>query len=698
MNVLLQKFRWQDAAAPVFAIVAVLALLFRLPNGAMDLLLSINLALSTIIFLSTFFISKPLDFSSFPTVLLLTTLYRLVLNVSTTRLILTQGDAGRVIDAFSRFVAGDNVVVGGVVFLIFIVIQFVVITKGATRISEVSARFALDALPGRQSAIDFDLNSGVISESEARRQRTELSEQADFFGAMDGAGKFVRGDAIAGLVIVFVNVIGGLIIGVAQQGISLVDALELYAKLTIGDGLASQVPALLISLASGLLVARTSRSQSVSEVALKQTFGRPIVLIVSGVFLIFLSFTGLPIIPLSILSFGCFFLAWALGRRNDTIPSPDDEQSAFDKKRKIDEDDVGVFLDVEPLTLEIGAGLILTAQSASTGDSLLERVRRVRQNVATELGVVMPKVKIRDETSLDENQYCIKIYGAPVFLGNVYPQMALAVDEGLAFGQIRGLQTTAPGISSPAFWIEERQREEARSAGYAVWSPNDVVEKSVLEVALRESSSLLTRDAVKRLLERLRETSPTLVAEALNESGSERGSNLAQIQHVLQLLLYEHVSIRRLDVILEAIVDLSLREPCASVYRALEFVRVRSARSLSSRYRDEDATLRVAMLDPEAEDALRASLVESDSGESTFSLGTREIDSLKKSIAECRTILVEADLPCVLLVERSIRFPLRRVVWENPGEEIVVLSFDEIDSTTKIVQEVVVSWKPGANK
>ncbi len=693
MNALLQKFRWQDAAAPFFAIVAVLALLFRLPNEAMDLLLSINLALSTIIFLSTFFVSKPLEFSSFPTVLLLTTLFRLVLNVSTTRLILTQGNAGQVIDAFSRFVAGDNLVVGAVVFLIFIIVQFVVITKGSTRISEVSARFALDALPGRQSAIDFDLNSGVISESEARRQREELSEQADFFGSMDGASKFVRGDAIASLVIVFVNVIGGLIIGVAQQGASLVESLELYAKLTIGDGLASQTPALLISLASGLLVARTSRSQNVSSVVLKQTFGRPIVLGVSGVFFVVLSFTGLPVIPLLVLACGCFALAWGLGRKSEIVASSANAEDVGDKTSKTEEEDVGALLDVEPVTLEIGDGLIFVAQS-DAGESLLERVSRVRRNVATELGVVIPKVKIRDEASLDENQFCIKIHGVEVFRRNVYPQMQLAVDNGLAFGDVQGLQTSAPGRTTPAFWIERSKREEAVAAGYEVWSSGEVIEKWIFEVFLRESPYLLTRDADKRLLERLRETSPTLVAESLNESGAERGSNLARIQRVLQLLLYEGVSIRRLDVVLESIVDLAIREPLSSVYRALEYTRARLARILSSKYRDEDATLRVAMLDPESEDVLRASLIESDLGEPTFSLGAQEIDALKKSISNCRSWFLDANLPCVFLVERSIRFPLRRIVSENSGDDVVVLSFDEIDSTTKIVQEIGVDWKP----
>jgi len=301
-----KKFRWQDAALPIFAAAAVLALLFALPTPLMDLLLSFNLAISVVIFVAVFFVRKPLDFNVFPTILLATTLFRLVLNVSTTRLILTQADAGEVVDAFARFVAGDSVVVGLVIFLIFVIIQFVVITKGATRISEVSARFALDALPGRQMAIDADVAAGNLTDAEARAAREELAEQADFFGAMDGASKFVRGDAVAGLAIVFINIIGGLVVGIGERGFSAAEAFSLYSKLTIGDGLTSQIPAFLISLATGLLVARTSRPQNVSEAALAQVFGRPIALALTGVFLVFLAATGLPIAPLAVLATGCF--------------------------------------------------------------------------------------------------------------------------------------------------------------------------------------------------------------------------------------------------------------------------------------------------------------------------------------------------------------------------------------------------------
>ncbi|MBQ8363790.1 MAG: FHIPEP family type III secretion protein [Thermoguttaceae bacterium] len=312
-----KKFRWQDAALPIFAAAAVLALLFALPTPLMDLLLSFNLALSVVIFVAVFFVRKPLDFNVFPTVLLATTLFRLVLNVSTTRLILTQADAGEVVDAFARFVAGDSVVVGFVIFLIFVIIQFVVITKGATRISEVSARFALDALPGRQMAIDADVAAGNLTDAEARAAREELAEQADFFGAMDGASKFVRGDAVAGLAIVFINIIGGLVVGIGERGLGAAEAFSLYSKLTIGDGLTSQIPAFLISLATGLLVARTSRPQNVSEEALAQVFGRPIALALTGVFLIFLAAKVLPIAPLAALATGCFLLAWAVSRKSE---------------------------------------------------------------------------------------------------------------------------------------------------------------------------------------------------------------------------------------------------------------------------------------------------------------------------------------------------------------------------------------------
>ncbi|MBQ4080832.1 MAG: FHIPEP family type III secretion protein [Thermoguttaceae bacterium] len=702
MNGLLKSFHWRDAALPAFATVSVLAILFRLPNGLMDLLLSFNLALAATVFITTFFIRKPIEFSAFPTVLLTTTLFRLVLNVSTTRLILTQGDAGEVIDAFSRFVAGGNLVVGGVIFLIFIIIQFVVITKGATRISEVSARFTLDALPGRQSAIDFDLNAGNITEEEAKAAREELAEQSDFFGAMDGASKFVRGDAIAGLAIVAINIIGGLCIGVAQRGLSIGEAAELYSKLTIGDGLVSQIPAFLISMATGLLVARSSRSQNVSNAALVQTFGRPIVLIATGIFLAAMAFTGMPVLPLVTLACGCFALAWATSRKS-AVEEPErgkgEEKSrkTGGKKKNGDDEDVEKCLNVDPMTIEIGVGLVPIADP-DDGPSLLERVRSIRRAIASELGLALPKVRVRDDAALDENQFAVLVRGDRVALGVAYPQLSFAVDPGFC-GPIRGLQTTAPGSGARAYWIDDREADVARAEGYEIWTPGDVVEKTALDAARREAANLLTRDAAKRLIERLRETEPALVAEALgeNEADDKRATvaRLARIQNVLQALLRERVSIRRLDAILEALGDLNLSEPDADLWRALEYVRARMARFLSAQYQDADGALRVVMLEPETEDALAAALGVGEAGAPTLILSATDQKTLARAVADGVEAARAPGVTPVVLTGKAIRFALRDAV-KTAVPDAAFLAFDEVGDGVKISREATVDWRPNA--
>ena len=679
-----KKFRWQDAALPIFAAAAVLALLFALPTPLMDLLLSFNLAISVVVFIAVFFVRKPLDFNVFPTVLLATTLFRLVLNVSTTRLILTQADAGEVVDAFARFVAGDSVVVGFVIFLIFVIVQFVVITKGATRISEVSARFALDALPGRQMAIDADVAAGNLTDAEARAAREELAEQADFFGAMDGASKFVRGDAVAGLAIVFINIIGGLVVGIGERGLGTAEAFSLYSKLTIGDGLTSQIPAFLISLATGLLVARTSRPQNVSEAALAQVFGRPIALALTGVFLVFLGTTGLPLAPLAVLATGCFLLAWAVSRKQEKEANEEKERKEAEEAEKTAQnpDDVDELLTVEPMELEIGLGLIALADPAD-GENLVERVRRVRRRIASELGFVLPKVRARDNPKLDDGQFAIKIKGETVALATVYPTMLFAVDAGFAFGTLPGLQTTSPLDGATAYWIDPRNRAAAESAGYEVWDAATVVEMQLLRTARREAAELLTRDATKRLLDRLRETAPTVVDDLVPDA-----MKLAQVQQVLQLLLREGVSIRPLDLILETLGDFAARE--SNPYRLLDRVRTRLARALSAKNRDEDGTLRVAMFEPEAEDALRDAVETTEFGVA-LTLGATELEALGTAVRASGERLRESGAAATLLVDKAIRNALREATW-SAAPNVDILAFDEIDRSTKIVQETVVDW------
>ena len=695
----LKRIPWQDAALPAFAVASVLALLFRFPTEIMDVLLAINLGLAATIFLSTFFISRPLDFSAFPTILLTTTLYRLVLNVSTTRLILTQGDAGGVVDGFSRFVARGNIVVGAVIFLIFIIIQFVVITKGATRISEVSARFALDALPGRQASIDFDLNAGNITPEQARQARADLDASADFFGAMDGASKFVRGDAIAGLAIVFINVIGGLCVGVLQNGMSVSDACALYVKLTIGDGLASQVPAFLISLAAGMIAARASGRQSVSRVAVKQTFGRPIVLVGVGFFLLILAFTGLPFAPLILLSCASFLLAWALSGRKEASDDESTSEGAGNAsprgaKKDEDPDDVNPYLKVDPVEVAIGSGLVAVA-SPNEGPNLLERVRRARQTLARELGVVLPKARVRDDEALDEREFEIRFYGETVYSGSVWPGMTLAVATPLTFDAPRGLKTTSPD-GRDAYWIDASGESDARDLGYELLSAGDVVERALLTNARREASTFLTRDAALRLLERLKESAPAVVDEALGARPGESGNDparLARTQSVLKLLLRENVSIRRLEDVLEALNDLTLREPDASAYRALEFARARLGRVVVSDAVDEDGVLNVATLDPALEDALRSTLSTSESGETNFALSPERRDALAERLTACATTLRDEGAPIVFLVERKLRYALSTFAREI-GLTCSVFSFDEASRSSATIRNAATAARP----
>jgi len=430
----------------------------------MDFLLLANILLSMVVLMTVMYLRAPLEFSSFPSLLLALTLLRLVLNTATTRLILSNGAqgtsaAGHVVEAFGLFVSANSLAVGVIIFLIVTVIQFVVITKGATRISEVAARFALDGMPGRQMAIDADLNAGVIDEHEAQRRRSEITRQADFFGAMDGASKFVRGDAIAGIVITLINIIGGLFIGVVEAGMNVRDAAELFTKLTIGDGLVTQVPALLISLAAGLLVTRSSSEVNLPSEFLKQLFSRPQALVVASGFLGVLIFTSMPRIPLLLIGTGCIVLATTMRRRTAQV------QAAVQAKKqaeaaKTSGERVEDYLAVDPMEIEIGVGLIRLADPKRNGD-LLERVQRVRQNVAGEIGIILPKVRIRDNMRLEQNQYRIKIADMAVAEGIVYPGMFLAIDSGLTTGKVQGLPTKDPAFGTRALWIDAATRDQA---------------------------------------------------------------------------------------------------------------------------------------------------------------------------------------------------------------------------------------------
>jgi flagellar biosynthesis protein FlhA len=688
--------RWQDLILPVGTITSLLVILIPLPSFLMDFLLSANITVAVIIVLTTIYVRTPLDFSIFPSLLLATTLGRLVLNVASTRLILTRAEtdglsaAGHVIDSFGNFVAGDHIVVGLIIFVIIVVIQFVVITKGATRISEVAARFALDGMPGRQMAIDADLNAGAIDEKEAQRRRSEITQQADFYGAMDGASKFVRGDAIAGIIITVINVVGGLIIGLAYAGMDFSEAASLFTKLTIGDGLVSQVPAFLISLAAALLVTRSTQKQNMASTFVQQLFSRPQALGVAAVFLGILMLTSLPAIPLLTIGAGCGGLALVISKQRkrqeeeEAVAEQEQAEKAAQPEERIED-----FLAIDPMEIEIGVGLIRLADPQRGGD-LLPRITGVRQSVAADIGIVLPKVRIRDNMRLEESAYRIKIANNPVAEGSVWPDRLLAMDSGMTTGAVPGQETRDPAFNQPAVWIEAGLRDRAEMLGYTPVEPAAVLATHLQEVVRRHADELLTRDATKHLIDELKQTAPAVVNELIPDL-----MKLGEVQQVLQLLLREGVPIRQLGVVLETLGDYAPRTKDA--VWLTEYVRHRLARTLCTRYRNAEGVLQVVTLDPALEDRIAAGIEHNERG-LFIRMSPQAIEATCAQIRAEVTKLTQLQQPPVLLVSPQIRPGLRQMTLGNLPD-LHILSFNEITRDTRIesvglVTEVAAPTKP----
>jgi len=679
---MLKQGRVIDLILPILICASIAIFFVPMPIWLIDILLSLNITLGVIILLSTLFVTKPLDFNVFPTILLAATMFRLVLSIATTRLILSRAHehgeeaAGHVVRNFAEFVAGGDLIVGLIIFVIIFIIQFIVITKGATRVSEVAARFTLDGMPGRQMAIDADVNAGLIDEKEAQRRRAEITQSADFFGAMDGASKFVRGEAIAGIIITLVNIVAGLFIGMVMHQMAFSDAATIYTKLTIGDGLVTQVPALLISIATGLLVTRSSHSTNLPEQFVGQLLSKPVVLYLTAAFLMVLMLTELPRGPLGFIaasSIGLALIMTQKQKKQQAASEQLEEAAAEQQQAKPSEDSPESHLRVEPMELELGIGLIPLADPAKGGD-ILDRIHRLRKEIASEIGIILPTVRIRDSMMLDTTHYRIKIAGQPIAAWLVHPDLFMAIDSGMAVGTVEGLEAIEPVFGTPVLWIDESVKEQAEIYGYNVVEPSAVIITHLLEVVRKHADEILTRDATQKLLQELKADSPAVVDEV------EKVLSLAQVQQVLQYLLREQVPIKQLGTILEVLGDYGGQTKDPIILTT--FVRMKLARTICTRYRDDNGVLNVVMLDPALEDQIRGGFEHGPNG-----LFIRMSPQMKESL--CKKILTEVNklteqnYPPVVLVNPQIRAALRLMTHATiPG--LVVLSQAELTSDTTV--------------
>lgn len=655
---------------PVLIVASVAALVTPLPPLLLDLLLAANITGSVLILLTTVYVGRPLEFSSFPAILLGSTLARLVLNVASTRLVLTRGGsdgtqaAGKVIEAFGQFVSGDQIAVGIVIFSIIVAIQFLVITKGATRISEVAARFALDGLPGKQMAIDADLNAGSITHEQARQRRDDLIRQADFYAAMDGASKFVRGDAVAGLVIMAVNIVGGLYMGIFENDMPIGEAADVFTRLTIGDGLVSQVPAFLISLAAGLIVTRSSSESNLRRDVVGQTFRHPEVMFLAAAFLSAMSFTGLPALPLIAMAAGCAIVGTIL--RKPTAPPETAQVTASSNEKP--QPKVEDFLRVDPMELTIGPGLVTLAQS---GD-LLAQISAVRTHIAHELGMLLPKMRIKDNLRAEPFAYELKLRGIPVATGEARVDRLLAIRTSFASGELPGQRTIDSATNRPAVWIEPAQRDRAELLGYLVQNPTDALFTHLHEVVREHAAELLTRQQVHGLLDNLRLTSPKVVDELVPSL-----LKAAQVHQVLENLLRERLPIRDLETILETLADHASHTQ--NTVLLTESVRSALARTICQRHRDDQRVLRVLTLDLDLEDLIAAGVQFTDNG-LVVKLSLPTSDAIRHSLSES---LNATEASIVLATSSSVRLGLRHIAG-TAFPRLTVLSLNEISRDTQV--------------
>ncbi len=668
------RFLQTDVLISSSIIVILLIMIIPFPPMLMDFFLALNVSLSIVVMLVAFYTLKPLEFAVFPGMLLILTLFRLSLNIASTRLILSEGYAGSIIESFGGFIVQGNYVIGIIIFAVLIIINFVVITKGATRIAEVGARFTLDAMPGKQMSIDADLSAGLITDQEAKKRREEIAREADFYGAMDGASKFVRGDVIAGLLITCINIIGGLIIGTVQNGMELAEAAKLYTLLTIGDGLVSQIPALLISTAAGIIVSRTASKGNLSKELTSQLLGDPKTLMLGACFVFFLGIMpGMPFIPFALIGGLFVFLAY----KRHEAEEEEEKKAEAQQQQELPEgegDTVEDYLLMDTLELEIGYSLISMVEEQQGGD-LLDRITSLRKQLASELGIIIPSVRIRDNVQLDANRYIIKMRGIEQGDGELLPDYHLALVPSDFDASIQGIETKDPTFGMDAIWVSGKNKSEAEKFGLSVIEAGAVITTHLMEVLKNNAHKLIDRQMVKRLIDNIEEQSPALVEELVPE-----GMQIGEIQKVLKRLLRERIPINNLVTILETLADHCQQTPNTDVLT--EYCRASLSEIITQKFVGDDNEIVVVMMDSSLESRLIEQAQQGGLNANTLGLNPNLVEKLYKSASSTFEDMIRQGYDPILLTSPVLRHTLFEFLAPILPE-INVLSYNDISQNVQ---------------
>ena len=667
--------RYSDVLIAVAIVTIVIMMIIPLPTILLDVLICLNITIALLVVMSAIYNVEALDLSVFPSLLLITTLFRLALNISSTRLILLNGYAGEVITAFGNFVVGGNAVVGFIVFVILVIVNFIVITKGSERVAEVSARFTLDAMPGKQMAIDADLNQGAITDAEAKRRREKVQRESDFFGAMDGASQFVEGDAIAAIVIMIINIGGGFVIGMLQRDMDAAQALQTYTLLTVGEGLVAQIPALLISTATGIIVTRSAAEGNLGGDLVKQLFRNArIFMILTGVLLFLAIMPGLPGVPFTVLAAICGLIARNLHRGQAVEQEVQQvEQKAKAKKEATTPENIVSLLQVDPMELEIGYSLIPLVDTGQGGD-LLDRIVMIRRQCALELGLVVPTIRIRDNIQIKPNAYIIKLKGIEIARGELMLDHYLAMNSGTVFEEVPGIETTEPAFGLPALWISENEREQAELNGYTVVDAVSVLATHLTESIKQHAAEILGRQETQNLLDNLQKTNAALVDEVVPNLLS-----VGEVQKVLANLLSERISIRDMSTILEVLADYGAATKDTDILT--EYVRHAMARHITQQ-NVQNGVLPCITLDPAIENKIAGSVQRTEHG-SYVSLDPDSMQKLLMALQEELKKLTDQGYQPIVLTSPTVR-PYFRNLVERSISGLIVLSHAEIEQNVEI--------------